>query len=36
MIDEGHFALTVDAPERYSRPSIDVAFHRRPMCTVNV
>lgn len=27
MIDEGHFALTVDAPVRYSRPSIDIAFH---------
>lgn len=26
MIDDGHFSLTLDAPVRYSRPSIDVAF----------
>lgn len=26
FVDEGHFALSVDAPEFYSRPSIDLAF----------
>jgi two-component system, chemotaxis family, protein-glutamate methylesterase/glutaminase len=26
LIDDGHFALSVDAPEFYSRPSIDLAF----------
>lgn len=26
LIDRGHFSLSVDAPVRYSRPSIDVTF----------
>jgi two-component system, chemotaxis family, protein-glutamate methylesterase/glutaminase len=26
FVDDGHFALSVDAPEFYSRPSIDLAF----------
>lgn len=26
MVDDGHFALSVDAPEFYSRPSIDLTF----------
>ena len=26
LIDEGHFALSLDAPEFFSRPSIDLAF----------
>jgi two-component system, chemotaxis family, protein-glutamate methylesterase/glutaminase len=26
LVDDGHFALSVDAPEFYSRPSIDLAF----------
>ena len=26
LVDRGHFSLSVDAPVRYSRPSIDVAF----------
>lgn len=26
LIDDGHFALSVDEPVRYSRPSIDVTF----------
>jgi two-component system chemotaxis response regulator CheB len=26
LVDEGYFALTTDAPVRYSRPSIDVTF----------
>jgi two-component system, chemotaxis family, protein-glutamate methylesterase/glutaminase len=26
LIDDGHFALSTDAPEFYSRPSIDLAF----------
>jgi two-component system chemotaxis response regulator CheB len=26
FVDDGHFALSVDAPERYSRPSIDVTL----------
>jgi two-component system chemotaxis response regulator CheB len=26
MVDHGHFALSVDAPVRYSRPSIDVTM----------
>lgn len=26
LVEEGHFSLSVDAPELYSRPSIDVAF----------
>lgn len=26
LVDEGHFALSVEAPEFYSRPSIDLAF----------
>lgn len=26
MVDKGHFALSVDAPVRYSRPSIDVSM----------
>jgi two-component system chemotaxis response regulator CheB len=26
LVEEGHFALSVDAPVRYSRPSIDVAL----------
>ena len=26
LVDAGHFSLTVDAPVRYSRPSIDVTF----------
>lgn len=27
LVERGHFSLTVDAPVRYSRPSIDVTFH---------
>lgn len=26
LVEEGHFSLSLDAPELYSRPSIDVAF----------
>jgi two-component system chemotaxis response regulator CheB len=26
LIEEGHYSLSVDAPEMFSRPSIDVAF----------
>jgi two-component system, chemotaxis family, protein-glutamate methylesterase/glutaminase len=26
LLEDGHFALSTDAPEMYSRPSIDVAF----------
>jgi two-component system, chemotaxis family, protein-glutamate methylesterase/glutaminase len=26
LIERGHFSLSIDAPVRYSRPSIDVAF----------
>src|SRR5918992_615726 len=26
LVERGHFSLTIDAPVRYSRPSIDVAF----------
>jgi two-component system, chemotaxis family, protein-glutamate methylesterase/glutaminase len=26
LVEEGFFSLSVDAPEMYSRPSIDVAF----------
>lgn len=26
LVDEGHFSLSTDAPEMYSRPSIDVAL----------
>jgi two-component system, chemotaxis family, protein-glutamate methylesterase/glutaminase len=26
LLEEGHFALSLDAPELFSRPSIDVAF----------
>jgi two-component system chemotaxis response regulator CheB len=26
LVEQGHFSLSVDAPVRYSRPSIDVAF----------
>jgi two-component system chemotaxis response regulator CheB len=26
LVDVGHFSLSLDAPEMYSRPSIDVAF----------
>ena len=26
LLGDGYFSLSVDAPERYSRPSIDIAF----------
>ncbi len=26
LVEEGHFSLSVDEPEMYSRPSIDIAF----------
>jgi len=26
LVEQGHFSLSIDAPVRYSRPSIDVAF----------
>jgi two-component system, chemotaxis family, protein-glutamate methylesterase/glutaminase len=26
LVERGHFSLTTDAPQRYSRPSIDVTF----------
>src|ERR671914_1103750 len=26
LVERGHFSLSIDAPVRYSRPSIDVAF----------
>lgn len=26
LVEDGHFSLSLDAPEMYSRPSIDVAF----------
>lgn len=27
LLDDGHFALSMDPPVRFSRPSIDVTFH---------
>ena len=33
LVEPGAVALSVDAPEHYSRPSIDVLFSRRPRPT---